>query len=486
MKKSIYCFLLAAVLSPGAVSALDMGVSYAVYATPEKPYVEINLEVAAGSINFIHTDSTHLQAAVEVLVLLKNGENVVNYEKYVLKSPILELPHALLDVKRFAIPNGEYLLEITCQDLNDASNSDHYSGKLTVAVGDSIYLSEPQLLRGFRADDSESPFTKNGYYLEPLPFTFYDRYATRLAFYTEIYHSDKSLAGQENYTVRYLIEQEKGNGIKNMISVGTQRKRPAVMDAVLVQMDISKLESGNYLLTVEVRNAANELLQTRSLPFQRSNPFLQVAETELTEDVMSRQFVQNLQEPDLRFGLRAIGPLLANEESASLQNVLTSGDLKQMRYFLFRYFIRQDANNPESAYYKHMEIARAADAKFKSGFRFGFETDRGRTYMRFGRPDDLIHVEDDPAAPPYEIWVYYNFPKTNQRNVKFLFYNPSLAGEDFILLHSNARGEINNSKWERVLYARNAGEEYEGDSYNDATTMKRNVARNARTYFEDF
>ena len=133
-----------------------------------------------------------------------------------------------------------------------------------------------------------------------------------------------------------------------------------------------------------------------------------------------------------------------------------------------------------------MEIARAADAKFKSGFRFGFETDRGRTYMRFGRPDDLIHVEDDPAAPPYEIWVYYNFPKTKQRNVKFLFYNPSLAGEDFILLHSNARGEINNPRWERILYARNAGEEYDGDNYGDATRMKPNVARNARTYFEDF
>ena len=486
MKKSIYCLLLSSLLFPGAVSALDIGVSYAVYATPDKPYVEINLEVAAGSVTFKQTDSTHIQAAVEVLILIKKGETVVNYEKYVLNSPVLEMPRALLDVKRFAVPNGEYVLEVTCTDVQDATNSDHVTNKLTVAVDGNVYLSEPQLLRGFRADNSDNPFTKNGYYLEPLPFQFYDRYATRLVFYAEIYHSDKTLAGQENYTVRYLIEQEKGNGIKNLISVGTQRKRPAPMDAVLVQMDISKLESGNYLLTVELRNAANELLQVRNLTFQRSNPFLQVNENELTEEVMSRQFVQALQEPDLRFGLRAIGPLLTNQESSTLQNVLSSGDLKQMRYFLFRYFIQQDANNPEGAYYKHMEIAKAANDKFRSGFRYGFETDRGRTYMRFGRPDDLVHVEDDPSAPPYEIWVYYNFPKTNQRNVKFLFYNPSLAGEDFILLHSNARGEINNPRWERVLYARNAGEEYDGDNYEDATRMKRNVGRNARTYFEDF
>lgn len=486
MKKTIFLSLLAALLLPLSAAALDAGVSYAVFATPDKPYVEINLEVAAGSTTFRHVDSTRLQAQVEVLIMIKQGENVVNYEKYTLNSPLVDFPRALLDVKRLAVPNGDYMLEVSFQDVYDSTNVDRFETPLLVHVTENLYLSEPQLLRSFRADDKEGPFTKNGYYLEPLPFAFYDRYATRLAFYAEIYHSDKALGSDDNYIVRYLIEQEKGNGIKSMVSVGTQRKRPALIDATLVQMDISKLESGNYRLTVEIRNTANELLQMRSLNFQRSNPFLQFNENELTDDVMAKQFVQSLEEPDLRFGLRAIGPLLSNEESATLQNVLKSGDLKQMRFTLFRYFVRTDANNPEEAYRQHMEIAKAADLKFKSGFRYGFETDRGRTYMRFGRPDDLIRVEDDPAAPPYEIWVYYDFPKTRQRNVKFLFYNPSLAGEDFILLHSNARGEINNPRWERVLYARNAGEEYDGDNYQDATQMKKNVGRNARVYFEDF
>lgn len=486
MKQTTFFLLFAALLLPGAASALDMGVSYAVYATPDKPYVEVNLEIAAGSTTFRRADSTHLQASVEVLILIKQGEQIVNYEKYVLNSPLVEVPRALLDVKRLSVPNGEYVLEIQAVDVHDSTNTDRFQTQLSVDVNPELYMSEPQFLRGFRADNTDNPFTKNGYYLEPLPFAFYDRYATRLVFYVEIYHSDKTLAGQEAYTVRYVIEQEKGNSIKSLVSVGTQRKRPAPMDAVLSQMDISKLESGNYLLTIEVRNTANELLKTRSLTFQRSNPFLLVNENELTEEVLSRQFVQALDEKELRFALRAIGPLLANEESATVHNLLTSSDLKQMRYYVFRYFVQQDANNPEQAYRRHMEVAHAAHEKFKSGFRYGFETDRGRTYMRFGRPDDLIHVEDDPAAPPYEIWVYYNFPKTNQRNVKFLFYNPSLAGEDFIILHSNARGEINNPRWERVLYSRNAGEEYDGDNYGDATRMKTNVGRNARTYFEDF
>jgi GWxTD domain-containing protein len=476
-------FFAAGLLFPWALNALDAGVSYAVYATPEKPYIEINIEIAAASVTFKRADSTHLQAGVETLILIKQGETVVNYEKYLLNSPLVEYPRALLDVKRMSLPNGEYTLEITFQDIHDPENKDVFQAPFKVEVGEKIHLSEVQLLRSYRRDDSDNPFTKNGYFLEPLPFNFYDRGATLLAFYTEIYHSDKSVTDPQ-YLVRYFIEQEKGNGIKNLISVGTQRKKPSLIDAVLVQMDISKIESGNYTLTVELRNAANELLAERTLSFQRSNPFLNLNEVELTDEVMEKQFVQNLDEEALRYGLRAISAFAVGEETEMLKNILQGSNLKSMRFYLFRHFMRSDPNNPELAYKKFLEIAAAVDTKFRSGFRYGFETDRGRAFLRFGRPDDLMHVEDEPGAVPYEIWVYYNFPSTRQKNVKFLFYNPSLAGEDYILLHSNARGEINNPRWERVLYSRNS--EYADDNYHDATGVERNWGRNAKAYFNDF
>lgn len=484
MKNTTFLLALSLML-PLTSRALDAGVSWAVYATPDKPYLEINIEIAAASVTFKRADSTHLQAGVETLILIKQGETILNYEKYVLNSPLVEYPRNLLDAKRMSLPNGDYTLEITFQDVHDAENKDFFSAPLKIAVGEKIHLSEVQLLRGFRPDNSESVFTKNGYYLEPLPFNFYDRGSVQLAFYAEIYHSDKSIAGT-NYMVRYFIEEEKGNGVKNLISVGNQRKQPSAIDAVLVQMDISKLGSGNYSLTVELRNSTNDLLTLRTLSFQRSNPFLNVAENELTDEVMAKQFVQNLDETALRYSLRAISALATGEESEMLKNILQGKDLKPMRFYLFRHFARADANNPEQAYRTFMEVANAANTKFQSGFRYGFETDRGRAYLRFGRPDDLVHVEDEPGAPPYEIWIYYNFPKTRQKNVKFLFYNPSLAGDDYILLHSNARGEINNPRWERALYSRNPTEYVDGDNFHDATGVQRNSGRNARVYFEDF
>jgi GWxTD domain-containing protein len=484
MKTKYFCCALG-LLFPWIGNALDAGVSYAIFATPEKPYIEINIEIAAATVTFKRADSTHLQASVETLILIKQGENVVNYEKYLLNSPLVELPRALLDVKRMSLANGEYTLEITFQDVHDAENKDSFTTTFKVEISEKIHLTEVQLLRSFRPDDSDNPFTKNGYFLEPLPFFFYDRGATLLAFYAEIYHSNPNVT-DATYLVRYFIEQEKGNGVKNLISIGNQRKKPAVIDAVLVQMDINKLESGNYTLTVELRNAANELLATRHLFFQRSNPFLDVTESELTDEVLSRQFVQQLGEDSLRYSLRAISALAVGTETEMLKNILQNGDLKSMRFYLFRHFMREDPNNPEFAYKKFMEVAAAVDTKFRSGFRYGFETDRGRAFIRFGRPDDLLHVEDDPGASPYEIWFYYKFPATQQNNVKFLFYNPSLAGEDYILLHSNARGEVNNPRWERVLYSRNPTEYVDGDNYHDATGVQRNAGRNARAYFEDF
>lgn len=467
-----------------AARALDAGVAWAVYTTGQTAYLEVNIEIAPGAVTFRAVDSTRLKASVETLILVKQGENIVDFEKYLLNSPITEKPETLLDVKRFALPNGDYTLEITFVDANDAENKDDFRAPFSVNIGEAVHLSELQLLRSFRPDGSENPFVKNGYFLEPLPFNWYPPSAKTLAFYVEIYNTDKRLT--EPYTVRSILEQQLTSETSRLISFGTQQKTPAPIDALLTQMDISKLETGNYMVTVEVRSRVGELMATRRLEFQRSNPFLNITSTQISDEMLAQQFTQNLDEQTLRYSLRAVAPNINPDEAEPLKVILQGNDLKPMRFFLFNFFVRMDANNPELAYKNYMAVARAADNQYKSGFGYGFETDRGRTYMKYGRPDDMVHVEDDPSAPPYEIWVYYAFPKTKQRNVKFLFYNPSLAGDDFQLLHSNARGEINTPRWERVLYSRHASEEYEGDNYHDATQMKANNNRHARDYFGDF
>ncbi|MBL7827395.1 MAG: hypothetical protein JNJ57_12230, partial [Saprospiraceae bacterium] len=53
--------MLCIILIPFTSKALDAGVSFAVYNTPDgTPYLEVNLEIAAGSIMYRHIDSTKM------------------------------------------------------------------------------------------------------------------------------------------------------------------------------------------------------------------------------------------------------------------------------------------------------------------------------------------------------------------------------------------------------------------------------------------
>jgi GWxTD domain-containing protein len=480
MKNTLFTLLL--ICLPLAARSLDAGVTYVVYATPEKTYVEVSLEIAGSTVATKPLDSLRHEAAVEVLLVVRRGDTIVNYEKYALRGVLTFQAQVLLDVRRLAIPPGTYTLEVTLHDLHDAGNRSVYRTPFEVAIAPGLHLSDLQLLRIMRPDTASNRFTKNGLYQEPLPFRFYDRSARYLYGYAEMYHTAPPT---NHYSVRYYVEQEISADSVRLIAGGNQRKKPGQMVPIAVQMDISQLPSGNYRFTVEVRDHLGALLTRRRVAFQRSNPFLNGVDT-MSMAAIGQEFVRQLDHAALRYALRAIGPLFRGGDVALLQNALQTDDTTTMRFVLFRHFAAENPNSPEMAYRQYMEVAKVVDKQFHSGFRYGFETDRGRIFLRYGRPDDLIHVEDDPGAPPYEVWVYYDFPKTRQKNVKFLFYNPSLAGDDFIVLHSNARGEVNNQRWERDLYQRNAGEQYSGDNYHDATEMQRNNNRNARIYFEDF
>ncbi|MCK7531387.1 MAG: GWxTD domain-containing protein [Marinilabiliales bacterium] len=83
----------------------------------------------------------------------------------------------------------------------------------------------------------------------------------------------------------------------------------------------------------------------------------------------------------------------------------------------------------------------------------GYESDRGRVYLKYGPPNAISESYDEPATYPYEIWHYYVI-KDGQRNKKFVFYSRDIVTNDFQLLHSDVTGELSNYRWQYVLYSR--------------------------------
>jgi len=319
--------------------------------------------------------------------------------------------------------------------------------------------------------------------MEPLPYNFYGRYASSLNFYNEFYNTDKAL--DEDFMVSYSIQQVDNSEAKT-IMIGHKRQKPQPIIPFLMQMDISQLPSGNYNLLVELRSRSKELLSRKRIFFQRSNPLLEEDATlELTDAEIEEEFVQKLTSEQLEYSLRALVPKMPQGDVDIVNTMIRKNNLDAQRLYLFSFWAKESPTNPEFAYKKYMEVAAAVDNKFNSGFRHGFETDRGYYYLKYGQPDDIEFRDQEPSAPPYEVWSYYEFPKTNQNNVRFVFYNPSLAPGNFELLHSTAIGERNNPNWQRDLYRDAPNEINSSDHFGD-DGMLDNFNRRADRVFRDW
>lgn len=481
MLRSVFLFLF--VLIVQQAYALDASISYTTFNASKSPFIEVHLYLVGSTINFEKIDSLS-QAEVEVTLIFKAGEEIIKFDKYALKSPLTKEATDFVDLKRYTLPNGVYDLEVVINDLKEENNIGTYNtGNVVVDYSsDKMEMSDIQLLTSCVKAETESNFTKNGLKMEMAPFSFYNKQLGELIFYTEIYGADKHL--KEDYMISYSIDKITSLKKEKSFIIGHKRRSAKAIDVFVMPVDISKLSSGNYDLKIEVRNKNKELLCTKSVMFQRSNPFLEKDFKDEIDFDISKTFVDNFTEHELRYSLKAIAPKLVGGDVEVMNIVLEENDLLTMKNQLFSYWANRNSINPESAYEKYMEVAKAVDNTFEWGLGYGFESDRGYTFMKYGKPTSSIQITDEPDAPPYEIWYYDDFPQTNQTNVRFLFYNPTLAGGHYRLLHSTARGELSNDGWLAVLYA--DVPEIDKSSNGPSSNASATFSRNAATYFNDF
>ncbi len=481
MQKARLFALFFSLISSISLYALDASVSYATFKSPHQNYVEVYLHVIGSTITFTKVDSVNSQAAVEVLLLIKKGDQIIKFDKYRLSSPAGKTVTDFIDLKRFALADGEYTLEVNFKDVSDSTNTREISKSLAMNYGGSgLHQSDIELLASASVAKDDNLLVKNGYFLEPLPFSFYDKRKSQLIFYNEVYNTDEKIG--EPFLARYLVEEVKNDGSTKTAIIANKKLQPRPVSVILAQLDINKLPTGNYHLIVEIRNRNNELLSERKVFFQRANPFLELEK--IAEEPLEDTFTDTMSAESLRYSLRAIAMHVPDADVEVLNLMLERQDtnLVPERRYLFNFWAQQAPNGPKAAYHKYMEVARAVDNQFNSGFRAGFESDRGWLYMKYGRPDDIITEENELNAPPYEIWVYYELKRTRERNVKFLFYNPTLATGGYQLLHSTSRYELQNANWEQELY-RDSPQPLAGSNSVDGNSMS--FTKRAKEYFND-
>jgi len=467
-----------------SVFALDASLSFARFTGPQGTYLELYLHVAGSTVEPVAVNDSIVQGAVDVLVFFEQGEQLVRYDKFRLNSPAGERIVDFVDLKRYPLPAGAYELKVEVSYAQAPEQVRKYRTQIDLTFSDTeVAQSDIQLLAAVETADTEGPMVKNGLLMEPLPFNYYGRGANVLTFYHEIYNSDEAIG--EPFVMSYRVDKIE-NGTGNTVLLGHKRQDPLGVNPVVIRMDIGELPSGNYQLVVDVRDRERQLLSSRSIAFQRSNPMIDVAKFEeaMAQVVIEEEFVEDLSVAELEYSLRAIAPLLPQRDVELVDILLRNDSIRAQRMYLYGFWLKENRVDPKQDYDKYMEVARAVDNMYNSGFRYGFETDRGYVYMKYGQPSDISRNENEPSAPPYEIWSYNQMPRTNQNNVRFIFYNPSLAADDFILLHSDVIGERQNPQWELELY-RDSPTEHPND-FIGGDQVQDNIGRRARRLLSDY
>ncbi|MEI6576822.1 MAG: GWxTD domain-containing protein [Bacteroidota bacterium] len=472
MKKSLIIFLFLLILIPSLqASRIKASLSWCVFNSPaDGPYVETYLSIWSKSIQFNKLENGKFQGRVGITLIFKNGNDVKGFKKYELKSPeiqdTMQLGFSFLDQQRILLPEGKYILDFELSDLNKGSASLKNSEELTISFpGNKINVSDIQLLEKFSKTQNQNILSKCGYDLVPYPDNFLPQSANKIGFYAEIYNADQVLGTDTKYLLSYFIQSsETGKMLNDFVKVRKETAKPVT--SILHEFDIQKLPSGNFKLVIEVRNQNNERIAGNSFFFQRSNPEMQFDIKDISAIDVQSTFVASITRRDsLIEYIKCLDPISNKSEQLYARTSLEKMDVKMMQQYFLNFWLVRNPDRPENGWLAYKEVVNKVNSTYRSSIKKGYETDRGRIYLTYGPPNTIVD-EAFPASTsgmvlstrndldygtvPYCIWHYYQLDNY-QRDKKFVFANPHLATNDYLLVHSNVKGEVNNPNWQAEL-----------------------------------
>jgi GWxTD domain-containing protein len=477
-----FLFILITLLGFGYTAnatSLETYFHYAGFYSPQGSYIETYISTIGRTATFIKKDNGY-QAEVEITMLFKQNDSIRKFEKYVVKSPVIEDSASsrpnFLDVQRISIEQGVYDFEMIIQDVNRPTNV--YTFRDTI----DIYFPENQLcFSGLQPIESTSEtdevniLTKNGLDMIPYVSNFYPGNIDKLMFYIELYNTNKVV--DDDFLIRYYIRNtnEKENGEN---TARFKRASPKPIIPVLGQLNIKNLPSGNYELVIEIRDKENDMLGSVSYFFQRSKPVDLASLEDMENFEMNQIFAGDINDKDsLEMYIKSLRPIANQEEKQFIDRDMKNEEIKYMKRYFYTFWYKRNPSDPGGEWRGYKKQVDIIEKLFSTRIKHGFESDRGRVYLEYGPPNDAYQNDHEPSAYPYEIWSYYK--AGDQRNKKFIFYNPDLAGNDYHLLHSNVRGELQTPNWERYLNRRNT------DLYNhDVLQSDDYWGKRAREYWD--
>jgi GWxTD domain-containing protein len=420
-------------------------------------FVETYLSVPVRYLTFSPEGKAY-KIGFSVEIRISKGDSVVFNQRFshVFSSEFdsTNNPNQVLPaVKRIFLAPDTYAFFIKVADLHSEKNGAvTFSAPIRAITPDTLQLSDIELAVTINRDSVDSQFLKNGYRVLPNPGSLYGSGLPIMFYYAEIYNLSFTGAGD---TTSYLVHSRILDGQKQIVKQNPPKtKKKRGNSAVeLGRINTASLHSGSYVLELEVIDlATKQKSQEQKKIFiyqpedvdQRNLASGSGSSQETVAELFPDSRYDGMTEAQIDKEIETTKYIITKEE----KNTYKKLDLVGKRQFLKEFWVKrdEDPSTRKNEYReKYLASVEYANKNF-GGFQDGWKSDRGRILLLYGEPDEIERSPFSSETKPYQIWKYYSI----QGGVEFIFADKRSFG-NFELVHSSARGELNDPSWDRWI-----------------------------------
>ena len=350
---------------------------------------------------------------------------------------------SLVEHFAFAAPRGAYVIDVAVTDSATGRVSHARAGVSTFA-GPPV-ASDLLLAAGLRvATGSADTLARGGeirkgdVFVETSGRPVLTPERSQLGYYLELYP-------QRSETAKVAARVRSTTGAE-IVATPPQRLPVAAGGGVTRGLlDLGGLPPGAYRLEVTATVAGHEL--ARSAEFGMAGFATEAAIAAAAPAARPADRFASLAESQLDSLYAPLLYLMSEDE----QGIYSSLTVDGKRSFLRRFWAKRDPtpgtprNEEEERFYGGIT---EANRRFHEGGAAeipGWRTDRGRIFIRYGSPDEVLSRPQAGSTAPYEVWKY-----TRTRARKFVFYDVTRFG-NYALIWTDERREPSRPNWRELL-----------------------------------
>ena len=334
---------------------------------------------------------------------------------------------------------GRYTIEAT---VSDSATGLVTRGQLTVeAFRGAVGASDLLLGTGLRAPQSpadtvprDGEIWNGALFVQTAGPPTLTPQATQLAYYVELYASKP-----ESVTVSPRVVDDAG---KQVIAAQAQRLGLGAGGGISYgTLDLAGLPAGRYRLEVTAQEPDSQVV--RSAPFTMAG-FETMASQAQAQSMTNQDVFSDLTEA----GLDSMYAPLTYVMDASEQGTYSGLSVDGKRRWLRQFWAKRDPAGSTADMDQFYARIREANSLFREGGSSriaGWRTDRGRIFIKYGRPDEKLERRNPGNSNPYEIWKY-----TQARPLKFVFMDLTRFG-NYQLVYTDDRHEQSRPDWQDLL-----------------------------------